>query len=228
MATANAWVGQSIKRKEDRRLLVGDGQYLPDIVLPRMVVMGFVRSIYAHAKIMAIDTTQAAALPGVRAVLTGADVKHLGSVLSDMSTPNLPGETKPPIFWPLSIDEVKYVGDPLAVVVARDKYTLEDAIELVDVEYDPLDIVIDPEHALQADAPRLYPDWGDNVLYHQHIPAGDADAAFAQADLVIKERFRCHRTGGQPTVTAAQGVTVTRIVDAIYRSAAERTEIPLT
>jgi len=84
MATANAWVGQSIKRKEDRRLLVGDGQYLPDIVLPRMVVMGFVRSIYAHAKITAIDTTQAAALPGVRAVLTGADVKHLGSVLSDM------------------------------------------------------------------------------------------------------------------------------------------------
>ena len=201
MATANAWVGQSIKRKEDRRLLVGDGQYLPDIVLPRMVVMGFVRSIHAHAKITSIDTAQAAALPGVRAVLTGADVKHLGSVLSDMSTPNLPGETNRPIFWPLSIDEVKYVGDPLAVVVARDKYILEDAIELVDVEYDPLDIVIDPEHALQADAPRLYPDWGDNVLYHQHIPAGDADAAFAQADLVIKERFRCHRTGGQPMET---------------------------
>ena len=174
MTTTNPWVGQSIKRKEDRRLLVGEGQYLADIVLPRMIMMGLVRSIYAHAKITNIDTAQAAAQPGVHAVLTGEDVRHLGPVLSDMSTPNLPGVTKRPIFWPLSIDEVKYVGDPLAVVVARDKYTLEDALELVDVDYDPLDVVIGPERALQPDAPLLYPDWGDNVLYHQHIPAGDS------------------------------------------------------
>ena len=82
MASANAWVGQSIKRKEDRRLLVGDGQYLPDIVLPRMVVMGLVRSIYAHAKITAIDTTQATALPGVanRAHRRGCQTPGAGAV----------------------------------------------------------------------------------------------------------------------------------------------------
>ena len=200
-ATSNAWVGQPLKRKEDRRLLVGDGQYLPDIVLPRMVMMGLVRSMYAHATITHIDAAQAAALPGVVTVLTGEDVQHMGPVLSDMSTPNLPGETKRPTYWPLSIEEVKYAGDPLAVVVARDKYTLEDAIELVDVDYDPLPHVLDPEQALAAEAPRLYPEWGDNILYHQSIPAGNADTAFAQADLVISERFRCHRTGGQPMET---------------------------
>lgn len=198
---ANTWVGKSIKRKEDRRLLVGNGQYLPDLVLPRMVTLGFVRSIHAHARITGIDTDTATALPGVVSAVTGRDVEHLGPVLSEMSTPNLPGETKPPVFWPLSIDEVKYVGDPLAAVVARDKYTLEDALESVEVDYEPLDVVINPERALRDDAPRLYPDWGDNILYHQHIPAGDADAAFAEADHVVRERFRCHRTGGTPMET---------------------------
>ena len=198
---SNPWVGQSLKRKEDRRLLIGDGQYLPDLVLPRMVIMGLVRSIHAHAKITRIDTAQAAALPGVLAVVTGDEFAGWDPILSDLSTPNLPGETKRPVYWPLSRGEVKYVGDPLVAVVARDKYTLEDALELVDIDYDPLPVVLDPEYALRPDAPRLYPEWGDNILYHQHITAGDAGAAFTQADLVVSERFRCHRTGGQPMET---------------------------
>ncbi len=213
---SNPWVGQSLKRKEDRRLLIGDGQYLPDLVLPRMVIMGLVRSIHAHAKITRIDTAQAAALPGVLAVVTGDEFAGWDPILSDLSTPNLPGETKRPVYWPLSRGEVKYVGDPLVAVVARDKYTLEDALELVDIDYDPLPVVLDPEYALRPDAPRLYPEWGDNILYHQHITAGDADAAFAQADLVLSERFRCHRTGGQPmetrgclaTYNPAEGLTL--------------------
>ena len=79
--TANPWVGQPLKRKEDRRLLIGDGQYLPDLVLPRMVIMGLVRSIHAHAKITRIDTTQAAALPGVLAVITGDEFDGWDPVL---------------------------------------------------------------------------------------------------------------------------------------------------
>jgi aerobic carbon-monoxide dehydrogenase large subunit len=153
--TANPWVGQPLKRKEDRRLLIGDGQYLPDIVLPRMVIMGMVRSIHAHAKITRIDTAQATAVPGVLAVITGDEFKEWDAILSDLSTPNLPGETKRPTYWPLARGDVKYVGDPIAAVVARDKYTLEDALELVEVEYDPLPVVVDPEYALQPDAPRL-------------------------------------------------------------------------
>jgi carbon-monoxide dehydrogenase large subunit len=213
---ANPWVGQSLKRKEDRRLIIGDGQYLPDLVLPRMVIMGLVRSIHAHAKITRIDTAKAAALPGVLSVITGDEFATWDSILNDLSTPNLPGETKRPAYWPLARGEVKYVGDPTVAVVARDKYILEDALELVDIDYDPLPVVVDPEQALQPEAPRLYPEWGDNVLYHQRIAAGDANAVFAQADLVISERFRCHRTGGQPmetrgclaTYNPAEGLTL--------------------
>jgi carbon-monoxide dehydrogenase large subunit len=200
-SVSNPWVGQSLKRKEDRRLIIGDGQYLPDLVLPRMVIMGLVRSIHAHAKITRIDTTKAAAFPGVSAVITGDEFATWDSILNDLSTPNLPGETKRPIYWPLARGEVKYVGDPIVAVAARDKYILEDALELVDIDYDPLPVVVDPEQALQPGAPRLYPEWGDNILYHQHITAGDASAAFAQADVVLSERFRCHRTGGQPMET---------------------------
>src|SRR5881296_2682532 len=144
---SNPWVGQSLKRKEDRRLLIGDGQYLPDLVLPRMVIMGLVRSIHAHAKITRIDTAQTAALPGVLAVVTGDEFAGWD--------PILPGETKRPVYWPLSRGEVKYVGDPLVAAVARDKYTLADALELVDIDYDPLPVVLDPEYALRPDAPRL-------------------------------------------------------------------------
>src|SRR2546426_10529211 len=99
---SNPWVGQSLKRKEDRRLLIGDGQYLPDLVLPRMVIMGLVRSIHAHAKITRIDTAQAAALPGVLAVVTGEEIAGRDPILSDLSTPNPAGATKRPVYSPAS------------------------------------------------------------------------------------------------------------------------------
>ena len=90
---ANPWVGKSIKRKEDKRLLTGEGQYLPDLVLPRMVHMGLVRSHHAHARITSINVSQAASLPGVIAAITGDEFKGWDPILSDLSVPNLPGET---------------------------------------------------------------------------------------------------------------------------------------
>lgn len=203
MATAavNPWVGKSVKRKEDKRLLMGEGQYLSDLVLPRTVYMGLVRSHHAHAHITSINVSQAASLPGVIAVITGDEFKGWDPILSDLSVPNLPGETKRPRYWPLPRGEVKYVGEPVVAVVARDKYLLEDALDLVDIEYEPLPIVLDPEKALKPDAPLLYPEWGDNVVYHQHMVAGEPGKMFAEADLVVGERLRCHRTGGQPMET---------------------------
>ena len=198
MNARKPWVGQSIKRKEDHRLLIGQGQYVADLTLPRMAVVGFVRSPHAHARIVRIDADAARALPGVLAVVTGQDTAHLDAILSDLSVPKLPGETKRPIFGPLPIDEVKYVGDLVAAVIAKDRYVLEDAIDLVAVEYAPLPVVVDAEAALAAGAPLLYPEWGDNVVYHQHLQHGDTEAAFAAAAVVVKERFKGHRCGASP------------------------------
>jgi carbon-monoxide dehydrogenase large subunit len=199
--SVDSWVGKSIKRKEDVRLIRGQGQYLSDMVVPRMLHLGFVHSIHAHARIKSIDTSQAARMPGVVAVITGQEFKDWSSVLTDVSIPNLPGQTKRPLYWPLPPDKVYHVGEPVVAVVARDKYLLEDAMELVDIDYEPLPVVIDSEEALRPGAPLLYPEWGDNVIYHQHIQGGDAQRGFAEADLVISERFVCHRTGAQPMET---------------------------
>ncbi|HMM77111.1 MAG TPA: xanthine dehydrogenase family protein molybdopterin-binding subunit [Gammaproteobacteria bacterium] len=197
------WVGRALKRKEDRRLLVGEGQYVADMKLPRMVYAGFVRSPHAHAKILEIDATRALAVPGVIAVMTGRDFAQYGPILSDLSVPKLPGETKRPIFSALPVDEVGYVGDLVAVVIAKDKYAVEDGIDAVDVEYEPLPAVIEIADALKPDAPLVYPEWGDNVVYHQHLVNGDVDAAFAKADHVIRERFICPRNGASPMETRA-------------------------
>jgi carbon-monoxide dehydrogenase large subunit len=214
--SANTWAGKSVKRKEDLRLLRGEGQYLSDMVVPRMLHMGFLRSIHAHARIKSIETGAAAKMPGVTAVITGRDLKGAKTVLTDVSIPNLPGETKRPLYYPLPIDKVYHVGEPVAAVIARNKYQLEDALELIDVDYEPLPVVTDPEEAIKPGSPLLYPEWGDNVIYHQRIKGGDADKAFAEADLVVKERFRCHRCGAQPMETRsclaiydhAQGLTL--------------------
>lgn len=218
MASANSdtWVGKSIKRKEDLRLIRGEGQYLSDMTVPRMLFMGLVRSIHAHARINSIDTSRALAMPGVVTILTGKDFADWKTIFTDASIPNLPGETKRPLYRPLPDKKVYHVGEPVVAVVARTKYQLEDAMELVDIDYDPLPVVIDAEDALKPGAPLLYPEWGDNLIYHQRITGGDADKAFAEADVVVKERFQCHRCGAQPMETrsclaiydAAQGLTL--------------------
>ena len=195
----NPWVGKSIKRKEDERLLKGQGQYMVDLIAPRMSHMGFIRSPHASATIKSIDVSKALALPGVDAVMTGEDFRGWKSVLSDNSIPNLPGDvTKRPIYWPLAMDDVKYAGDAVAAVVARDKYIVEDAMDLVEITYEPRAPVLDAEEALAEGAPLVFPEWGDNIIYHQTMKSGDVDGAFAAADLVVRERVPVHRTGGQP------------------------------
>ena len=194
----NPWVGKSIKRKEDERLLKGEGQYLVDLTVPRMSYLGFIRSPHASALIKSIDASAAERLPGVVTVITGEAFSASRPVLADNSIPNLPGDvTKRPDYWPLAIGDVKYAGDLVAAVVARDKYVLEDAMELVKVDYEVRTPVLDAEEALKPDAPLVFPEWGDNIVYHQHVKSGDVEKGFADADLVVRERIPCHRTGGQ-------------------------------
>ncbi len=202
------WLGARLARKEDLRLVTGQGRYLADIVLPGMLHAVFVRSEYAHARITGIDTSEAAAMPGVVAIFTGADFKDTVKPMPQpVVKPNLPARY--PTFWPLAIEKVKFHGEPVAVVIARDKYVAEDAAECVYVDYEELPVVRDPEQALAADSPLVHEEDGSNEIFAMTLTGGEtpeeqaANAAaveeiFQRADVVVAERFRCHRTGITP------------------------------
>jgi carbon-monoxide dehydrogenase large subunit len=177
----NGWLGKSVKRKEDDRLVVGRGNFIEDIVLPNMLHMSVLRSPHAHARIRGIDASAAQALPGVVAVVTG----ELLAQHNLAWMPTLSGDTQAV----LATDKVRYQGQEVACVVAEDRYVAHDALELIDVDYEPLPPVVDPFDALEDGAPLIRDDkegQTDNRIYHWE--AGDQDAtdrAFAEADRVV-------------------------------------------
>jgi aerobic carbon-monoxide dehydrogenase large subunit len=190
------WVGQALRRKEDPRMITGRGRYVDDMVVPGMLYMAVVRSPEAHAKITSIDSSAAKALPGIHGVFTAADL-DIASPLPMAWVP--PGvEIKTPEHWPLAKDEVKYVGQGVAVVVGEDKYAVIDAAEQVFVDYDPLPVVVDPEQALQDGATLVHPEFGTNQTHEWSIGGGDMDQAWADAEVVIERRIINHRTAGTP------------------------------
>jgi aerobic carbon-monoxide dehydrogenase large subunit len=181
-------VGQSLLRKEDHRLLTGRGSYVADLTPPDTLHAKFLRSIYAHAKIKRLDVTKARKHPGVVAVITAADLKgKVGAVPTAWLIPNC--NLKTPPYPALASDVVRYAGEAVAVVLAEDPYIAEDARELIEVEYDPLPVVVDQEKALAKGAPALHPEAPDNVAFVWKLPGGDVDAAFKQADVVVSNRF---------------------------------------
>ena len=208
VADSKDWLGARLTRKEDLRLVMGTGKYLGDMVMPRMVHAVFVRSEYAHARIKGIDKSEAEAMPGVVKVYTGADIKDtMKSMPQPVLVPNLPG--KFPTFWPLATDKVKFHGEPVALVIAQDKYIAVDAAECVYVDYEELPLVLDPEKALEPGAPRVHEEHDDNEIFAMTFTGGETpeaqaendrevEAIFQGADVVIKERFRVHRTGITP------------------------------
>ncbi len=185
------WLGRSVKRKEDARFIVGRGNYIEDIKLPGMLHMAILRSPYAHAKINSIDTSRAMELPGVVVVVTG-------DVLAEHKLawmPTLSGDTQAV----LATDKVRMQGQEVACVIAEDPYVAHDALELIDVDYEPLPVVTTPQAALEDGAPVIRDDkegQTDNRIYHWE--AGDAEAteqAFAEADKVVRlvtHYPRCH------------------------------------
>src|ERR687886_282139 len=185
------WLGRSVKRKEDDRFLQGKGNYVDDINLPGMLHMSILRSPVAHARIDSIDTSAAEALPGVVAVVTGELLAQ--HKLAWM--PTLSGDTQAV----LATDKVRMQGQEVACVIAEDPYVAHDGLELIEVDYDPLPVVITPQQALEEGAPIIRDDKEgktDNRIYHWE--AGDKDAterAFAEADRVVRfANFypRCH------------------------------------
>lgn len=193
------WVGQPMRRKEDARLLRGRGQYIADLQLPRMLHAYFVRSRHAHARLAAIDLSAALGTPGIVAGFTGTDLQKCGmrELLIPELVPLLPGELRVPPCTPLAVDKVVFHGEPIAVLIGENRYALEDAAERVHVSYEHLRVVIDPERALEPDAPRVYEEWPDNALYRGKM-GNDTSEAFARADVVIEERFEVPRCGASP------------------------------
>jgi carbon-monoxide dehydrogenase large subunit len=178
------YVGQRLKRTEDPRLIKGLAHYVDDIRLPDTLHVAFVRSVYAHARITSIDTSEALKAPGVVAVYTGKDVAKVGPVPCASALPGL----KVPDYRVLAQDKVYFVGQPIAAVVARDAYAARDAVDLVMVDYDDLPPVVDVEAAAKG-GPVIYEDFGDNIAYKLTAGEGDIDAALAASDHVLKQRI---------------------------------------
>jgi carbon-monoxide dehydrogenase large subunit len=191
-------LGRPLLRKEDYRFLTGSGCYLDDIDIPRALHATFVRSPYAHARIRAIDTAHARAAPGVVAVVTGAEVNAWTTPL----------RMAPPIeglhaveMTTLPVDKVRFQGDPVACVVATDRYLAEDAAELVQVDYEPLPAVASMQAALAPNAPLVDETLPSNLVSHQHFTAGNPGGRFAQAYRVVEAVFSQHRQTHLPIET---------------------------
>ncbi|MDW8084178.1 MAG: xanthine dehydrogenase family protein molybdopterin-binding subunit [Candidatus Caldarchaeum sp.] len=195
------YVGLSVKRKEDPRLVKGESTYVDDLKLPGMLYAVFLRSPHPHARIRSIDVSEARALGGVYAAYTGADLKPF---LGPLVVETIYDEKRFVERFPLAVDEVKFVGEPVAVVVAEDLYTAYDALDLVKVEYEPLPSVTDPEKALAENAPKVHNHLENNLCFRWRRVYGDVERLFKEADEVVEGRFRIQRLA--PAAMEPRGV----------------------
>lgn len=174
-AAATGWIGRSVERVEDAALLTGGGRYIDDLPVRRGTLhAAILRSPHPHAKILAIRAAAAAAARGVGAVVTGADVVANGASL-------VVGVKAPIECWPIAVDRVRYVGEPVAVVLAESRYLAEDALELIEVEYEPLTAVVETLAAIKPGAPVLHEGLGSNLASDRSFRYGEPERAFAEA-----------------------------------------------
>jgi aerobic carbon-monoxide dehydrogenase large subunit len=190
----NSYIGRSVPRPNARRLLEGRGRFVSDVVLPRMAHLAYVRSPYAHARIVSIDREAARTAPGVIAVVTGAE-------LAEVMTPwvgvlsHLKGLKSAPQHA-IAVDRACWQGEAVAAVVAETRALADDAAQLVEVAYEELPVVADDETALDPSTPVIHPELGDNLAFERRLGAGEVDKAFAEADEVVEETFRFGRHTG--------------------------------
>jgi 2-furoyl-CoA dehydrogenase large subunit len=181
--------------REDRRFVSGRGRYVADITLPGTLHVGLVASPHPHARIVEIDAARALELPGVVAVLTGAE-------LAKSTEPLRQYLDVPDVQWrPLAVDSTRYAGEWVAAVVAESRAVAEDGAELVDVDYEPLPHVVDPERAAEDDAPLVHPTHGTNVMARREFAWGDVAAGRERADATTTVRTRWNRNSTVPLET---------------------------
>src|SRR2546428_7531187 len=196
--------GAAVKRREDPRFLRGEGRFVDDVTLPGLLHAVFLRSPHAHARIVRIDVAAAAASPGVVRVLTFKDLERWMTPLPLFGAvpPGLAAVVKFEIRqapqWALCRERARYVGEIVAMVVADSRAAAEDAVDLVEIDWDPLAPVVDMVRAGEPGSPLVHPEWGSNVGVGFSHSIGDADGAFARAEVSVSETFRIQRYVGMP------------------------------
>jgi len=192
---ARRFVSKDRRAKEHKRFVSGTGKFVQDVTLPGTQHAAVLQSPYPRARILSIDTSEALALPGVHAVITGEEMAR------DINPIRL-GLKLPEVRWyPLAVDMTRYVGEWVVVVVADDVYIAEDALELIDVDFEPLDPIMDPEQAFAETECLVHPDHGSNILYHGNFLWGDVDGDFHAADQELTYRARWGRSSTVPIET---------------------------
>jgi carbon-monoxide dehydrogenase large subunit len=195
----NPPIGERVRRKETERFVAGTGRYVDDLLPAGTLHVSFVRSSCAHARIKSIDVEAARTMPGVRAVYTGKDIaQHVKPLRVGGSS-----VLRPVKLYPLAVDKVRYFGEPLAVVVADNRYLAEDAVDAVSVDYEMLPAVVDVEAAMAPGVALVHEEAGSNIVYKYHFATDGIDKVFHDADVVIKERIRSHRITACPIETRA-------------------------
>ena len=185
-------LGTALERVEDAALLAGRGRYIDDMpVAPGAGHAAILRSPHPHARILGIDAAAAEAMPGVHAVVTGEDARA-------WSAPFIVGVRQPMEHWCIATERVRYAGEPVAIVVAEDRYRAEDALALIDVRYEPLRAIVDPEATLEADAPVLHEAVGSNLISERAFRYGEPEAAFADARHTVATTVRYPRNSCTP------------------------------
>jgi carbon-monoxide dehydrogenase large subunit len=219
-------MGADVKRKEDPRMFTGRSTYVTDIALPGMLWVAFVRSPHAHARIRRIDAAAALALPGVKAVVTGDEIRTLAKPLPPASasaegggSSGAPGRQH----WALSTELVRHVGEAVAAVIAESDYAAHDGAEAVRVDWEPRPAVVDVFAAMEAGAPQLHADAPGNVEHRNRITNGDVDGAFAKAKRVIRQRIVSQRLSGvamepRACVAAPEGFSGGLVVYATHQA----------
>jgi 2-furoyl-CoA dehydrogenase large subunit len=190
------FIGSRTRSKEGPRHVSGRGLYTDDFTLPGMLQAMILRSPHAHAKILSVDPSQALTNPNVIAVITPDDIKQ-------STKPFKPGRYAAGLKRPIdeyagAVDKVRYVGEPLGAVAARDRGTAEDALELISVEYEPIRPVVDVREAIKPSSATLFEELGSNLAWHGSLQYGDIDGAFKSADRVVKENLKIHRYSSTP------------------------------
>jgi len=200
---ADRSVGAEVRRKEDPELITGEARYTDDISVPAMLWMHVVRSPFAHARITSVDVSKALAMEGVVGAFSGQDLADDWAGPMLMAWPVTEDIHNPP-HWPLTKDKARYQGDGVAVVVAETRAIAADAAELVEVDYEPLDAVVDMETALRDGSTLVHDDVGTNKSYTWTLTNGDVDTVFSRAPVVVKQRYRIQRQ--IPNAIEARGV----------------------